>query len=67
MPHASSCPKGGLVIAQHNYDAKEWGALSAKALNPSCIFYKPKTNSKTVQGERNMAGAQVEMGDQEGE
>ena len=36
-----SCPKGGLVLAQHNDDAKEWGALGAWALIPSAISYKP--------------------------
>ena len=57
IEHALSCPKGGLVIARHNDAAKEWGALGSRALVPSAITYEPKINSRTVQGERNGAGA----------
>ena len=32
---------------------KEWGALAAQSLNPSCIYYELKINSRTVQDERN--------------
>ena len=67
LPHALSCPKGGLVLAQHNDEAKEWGALSAWDINPSFISYQPKINSRTVQGERNGSGAWVATGTQEGE
>ena len=35
-----SCPKGVLVLARHNDAAKEGGALSAQALNPSSISYE---------------------------
>ena len=27
IEHALSCPKGGLVLARHGDNAKEWGAL----------------------------------------
>ena len=49
--------KGGLVLARHDDDAKEWGALGSRALVPSAIIYKPKINSRTVHGERTGAGA----------
>ena len=39
IEHALSCPKGGLVLARHDDDAKEWGALGARALVPSAITY----------------------------
>ena len=48
VPHALSCPKGELVLARYNDDAKEWGALSARAINASSISYKPKIKSRTV-------------------
>ena len=67
MPHALSCPKGGIVLARNNDAAKEWGALLAWASNPFCISYKPKSNSRTVQGERNGAGALVATGGQDRE
>ena len=35
------------------------GALSARALNPLCISYNPKTNKRTVHGERNGDGAPI--------
>ena len=54
-------------MARNNEDAKEWGPLSARALNPLCTSYEPKINSMTVQVERNGAVAQVETGDQERE
>ena len=57
IDHALSCSKGGLVLARHDDAAKEWGALGARALLPSAITYKPKINSRTVQGER--IGARV--------
>ena len=50
IKHALSCPKGGIVLVQHDATAKEWGALGAGALVPSAITYKPKINSRTVQG-----------------
>ena len=59
VPHDLSCPKGGLVLGRHNYTAKGWGTLSAQAVNPSDISYKPKINIRTVQGEINGAGALV--------
>ena len=57
IEHALSCPKGGLVIARHDDPAKEWGTLGAQALITSSIAYKPKINSRTVQGEKTGAGA----------
>ena len=57
IEHAISCLKGGLVLARHDDVAKEWGALGSRALVPSAITYKPKTNSRTVQGERTRDGA----------
>ena len=50
IEHALSCTKGGLVLARHGDDAKEWGALGFWALVPSAITYEPKINSRTVQG-----------------
>ena len=60
IEHALSCPKGGLVLARNVDTAKEWGALGSRALIPSAITYKPKINSRTVQGERTGAGARQE-------
>ena len=65
LPHAISCPKGVLVLEQYTDAAKEWGALSSRAINPLCIYYEPKINSRTVQGERNGSGVRVAMGEQE--
>ena len=59
VTHALSCLNGGIVLAWHNDTAKELGALSVWSLNPSRISYKPEINSRTVQGERNGAGARV--------
>ena len=64
--HALSCPKGGLVLARHDNAAKEWGALGARALVPSAITYKPKINSRTVQGGRTGSGARHEGGEADG-
>ena len=62
IEHALSCPKRGLVLAQHDDAAKEWGALGAWALVPSAITCEPKINSRTVQEKRPGAGAQQEGG-----
>ena len=62
IEHALSCPKDGLVLAQHDDATKEWGALGAWALVPSDITYEPQINSKTVQGGRTGAGARQEGG-----
>ena len=62
ITHALSCPNGGLVLAQHYEAAKEWGSLGARALLPSAIIYKPKINSRTVQGDRTGSGAWQEGG-----
>ena len=43
----------------HNDNAKEWGALSARDLNPLYIYYKPKINSRTLQGDTDKAEARV--------
>ena len=66
IEHALSCPNGGLVLAQHNDAAKEWGALGSWALVPSAITYEHKSNSRTVQGERTGAGAHQEGGEADG-
>ena len=47
-------------VARNNNAIKKWGALSAWALNSSCISYEPKINSRTVQGERNRAGERID-------
>ena len=52
IEHALSCPNGGLVLEWNDDAAKEWGALGSQALVPSAITYEPKTNSRTVKGER---------------
>ena len=67
VSHALSCPKGGLILERNNYAAKEWVALSARALNPTAISYEPKINSRTLQGQRNGSIARVATGEQEGE
>ena len=56
IEHALSCPKGGLVLERHDDTAKEWGALGYRYLVPSAITYKPKINSRTVQGGSTRAG-----------
>ena len=60
--HTLSCPRGGLVLVRHDETAKDWVTLGAQALVPSAITYKPKINSRIVQGERNGAGARQEGG-----
>ena len=65
-PHALSCPNGGLVLAKHNNADKEWGTLLDRAINSSSISYKPKINSRPVQGERNGAGVRVATGEHKG-
>ena len=60
VEHSLACPKYGLVLVQ-NYDAaKDWGALGSRDLVPSAITYKPKINSRTVQGENTGAGDRQE-------
>ena len=56
IEQALSCPKGGLVMVRHDDNAKEWGALVARALVPSAITYEPKINSRAVQGDRTGVG-----------
>ena len=63
IEHALSCPKEGLVLAQHNAAAKEWGALGAQDLVTNAIKYEPKINSRTVQGEKTGAEARQEGGE----
>ena len=60
IKHDLSCPKGGLVLARHYDDAKECGALGDRLLVPSAITYKPKINSRIVQGERTRTGERQE-------
>ena len=62
IEHALSYPKGGLVLSRNDGAAKEWGALGSRTLVPSAITYKPKINSRTVQGESTGAGSLQESG-----
>ena len=62
IEHALSCPKGGLVLARHNDNAKEWVTLGSRAHVPSAITYEPKISSRTVLGGRFGAGARQEGG-----
>ena len=43
------------------------GRLLDQTLNLSCISYKPKINSRRVQGDMNKAGARIAMGGRDGE
>ena len=45
---------------------KKWGTLGARALVPSDVTYKPKINSREVQGERTGAGARQDRGAADG-
>ena len=45
---------------------KKWGTLGARALVPSDVTYKPKINSRAVQGERTGAGARQDRGAADG-
>ena len=49
-------------MAQYNGTAKEWVDLSAQALNPLGIYYKPEINSSTVQDDRNGTRARISTG-----
>ena len=53
-------------MARHVDATKEWGSLGAQTLIPSAITYKPKINSRTVQGEITEAGARQEGGEADG-
>ena len=66
IDHALKFPKGWLVLVRHDNAAKEWGALEARALVPSAITYKPKINSRTVQGKRTGDGTRQEGGEDDG-
>ena len=66
IEHFLSCPKGGLVMTQHDDAEKEWGALGPRALVPSAITYEPIINSRTLQGERTGAGARQGNGTADG-
>ena len=39
IEHALSCPKGGLVLAQHDDAAKEWGSLGSRSSPPAQSYY----------------------------
>ena len=54
--------KGGPSSCAERQRHKEWGALGSRALVASAITYKPKINSRTVQGERNGAVSRQEGG-----
>ena len=57
IEHTLSFPNDGLVLEWHACAAKGWGALGARDVVPSAMTYKPKINSRTVQGERTGEGA----------
>ena len=40
IKHTLSCPKGGIVLVQHDDVVKEWVALGARALVPSAVSYE---------------------------
>ena len=50
IERALSFPRGGIFLVGHDDAAKEWGAIGDRSLVPSAITYKPKINSRTVQG-----------------
>ena len=58
IENALSLPEGGLVLKRHKYAKNEWGDLGALSLDFRSKPYEPKINIRTVQGERNKAGAQ---------
>ena len=62
IEHTLSCPKVDLIMVRHYDNAKEWVALVSRSLVPSAITYKPKINSRTVQGEKTRAGARQDGG-----
>ena len=37
-------------MAWHDDSTKEWGALGARYLNPSDVYYKSQINTRIVQG-----------------
>ena len=60
IEHALSWSKGVIVLEHQEENAKEWGDLGDRAMNPSDISYKHKINSRRVQGGRIGAGARQE-------
>ena len=66
IEHAISCPRAGLVLAQHDDTEKKWGALGAWSLVASAIIYKQKINSRTVQDETTGSRARQESGTADG-
>ena len=62
IDHVLSCPKGGLVLEQHDDAEKDWGALGSWVLVPSEITYEPEINSSAVQGGRTGAIARQNGG-----
>ena len=44
IDHSLSCPKGGLVLAQHDDAAKEWGALEGPGPHPK--WYNLRTENQ---------------------
>ena len=59
-------PIGGPSSCDERQCRKGVGTLGARAMVPSAITYKPKINSRTVQGERTGAGARQEEGESDG-
>ena len=57
IKHALSCPKGKCGLVWHDDAAKEWGVLGSRALVPFAITYKPKINSRILQGGSTGSGA----------
>ena len=66
IEHAISCPKVVLDLARNNGAEKELGDIGAWDLFPSAITYKPKINSRKVQGGGTEAGARQEGGTAKG-
>ena len=66
IENALLCPNGGLVLSRYDDAAKEWSSLGSWALVLSDITYKPKINSRTVQGERTGAEAWQDSGTADG-
>ena len=66
IEHALSFPKGGLVLARPDDNAKEWGTIGSRSLDPSDTSYKQKISGGTVQEERTGEGSRQDSGTADG-